>query len=272
MLLKKDGHTHTPFSHQNSDEPFDAYIERAIALGFDAYTITEHAPLLQDLTLPADYPVVSQNDLAHVKAETARLIVKYGDKIQIKRGLEVDYVVGQERQLRTFLRENRDWFDEIILAVHLLPDDSVDMTPIDYSAELLTTHFATLLQDPQAFYRRYFETVAQSVEAVLGVDVPVAIGHLGLVKKFQKVLDLPDYADDIYRMIGDIFQMMQVRGYALEFNAAGLSEVENGATYPQFNVVTAACDMGIDVVYGSDAHQVSEVGRYFDDLAAVLQA
>ena len=30
--------------------------------------------------------------------------------------------------------------------------------------------------------------------------------------------------------------------------------------------------MGIDVVYGSDAHQVSEVGRYFDDLAAVLQA
>ena len=37
MLLKKDGHTHTPFSHQNSDEPFDAYIERAIALGFDAY-------------------------------------------------------------------------------------------------------------------------------------------------------------------------------------------------------------------------------------------
>ena len=108
MLLKKDGHTHTPFSHQNSDEPFDAYIERAIALGFDAYTITEHAPLLQDLTLPADYPVVSQNDLAHVKAETARLIVKYGDKIQIKRGLEVDYVVGQERQLRTFLRENRN--------------------------------------------------------------------------------------------------------------------------------------------------------------------
>lgn len=129
-----------------------------------------------------------------------------------------------------------------------------------------------MLQEPQTFYRRYFETVAQSVEAVLGVDVPVAIGHLGLVKKFQKVLDLPDYADDIYRMIGDIFQMMQVRGYALEFNAAGLSEVENGATYPQFNVVTAARDMGIEVVYGSDAHQVSEVGRYFDDLAAVLQA
>ena len=98
---------------------------------------------MQDLTLPDDYPVVSQDDLAHVKAETARLIAKYGDKIQIKRGFEVDYVVGQERQLRTFLRENRDWFDEIILAVHLLPDDSGNITPIDYSAELLTTHFAT---------------------------------------------------------------------------------------------------------------------------------
>ena len=27
MLPKKDGHTHTPFSHQNSDEVFDAYME-----------------------------------------------------------------------------------------------------------------------------------------------------------------------------------------------------------------------------------------------------
>ena len=270
MLLKKDGHTHTPFSHQNSDEPFDAYIERAIALGFDAYTITEHAPLLQELKLPSDYPVVKQADIDQVKAETARLIVKYGDQIQIKRGFEVDYVVGQEQQMRTFLRDNRDWFDEIILAVHLLPDDTGNITPIDYSAELLMTQFATLLQDPQAFYRRYFETVAQSVEAILGVDVPVAIGHLGKEKKLKKVLDLPDYSDDIYRMIGDIFQMMQVRGYALEFNAAGLSEVENGATYPAFDVVTAAHDMGIDVVYGSDAHQVSDVGRHFADLAAVL--
>ncbi|MGX7042584.1 histidinol-phosphatase HisJ [Leuconostoc holzapfelii] len=269
-LQKKDGHTHTPYSHQNSNEPFDAYIERAIALGFDTYTITEHAPLLGDLALPEDYAVVSEYDIAQVKAETARLMTKYGDQIQIKRGFEVDYIVGHEREMRAFLRENQDWVDEIVLAVHLLPDDSGQIAPIDYSAALLMTQFNQMLVNPQVFYQQYFKVVAQSIEAVLGIDVPVRIGHLGLVKKFQKVLALPDYADDIYQMIGDILQIMAARGYALEFNAAGLGEVENGATYPAFDIVNAAQDMGVDIVYGSDAHQVSDVGRYFSELREVL--
>lgn len=271
-LQKKDGHTHTPFSHQSSDEPLDAYIARAIALGFDTYTVTEHAPLLSELDLPNDYPVVSPNDVAQVKSTTARLMTKYGDQIQIKRGFEVDYVVGQERDMRAFLRANQDWLDEIVLAVHLMPDDTGKLAPIDYSADILSARFEQLLQDPQAFYRRYFEIVAQSIEAVLGVDVPVRIGHLGLVKKFQKVLHLPDYSNDVYQMIGDILQMMQARGYALELNAAGLDEAENGTTYPQFDIVTAADDMGIEITYGSDAHQVKDVGRHFVELSEGLKS
>ena len=48
-MIKKDGHTHTRYSHHGSDEPLEKYIERAIALGFTEYVVTEHAPLLDQL-------------------------------------------------------------------------------------------------------------------------------------------------------------------------------------------------------------------------------
>lgn len=271
MLPKKDGHTHTPFSHQNSDEVFDAYIERAMTLGFETYTITEHAPLLSGLSLPGDYAVVTDEDIVQVKRETARLIKKYKQQITITKGFEVDYLANNEVNMRRFLRDNQTWLDEIVLAVHFIPDDVGELRPIDYTAEYVSAHFSNLLADPQKFYQRYFQTVAQSVEAVIGLDMPVRIGHLGLVKKFQKVLNLPDYSDEIYRQIGDILQMIQARGYQLEFNAAGLSEPENGEAYPDNDIITAAQDMGIPIIYGSDAHRVHDIGRHFDLLKEVLK-
>ncbi|HAV51829.1 MAG TPA: histidinol-phosphatase, partial [Leuconostoc mesenteroides] len=46
-MIKKDGHTHTQFSHHGMTEQLDMYIERAIDLGFTEYVVTEHAPLPQ---------------------------------------------------------------------------------------------------------------------------------------------------------------------------------------------------------------------------------
>lgn len=270
-LSKKDGHTHTPFLNKKSNETIDMYIEKAIDLGLQEYTIAEHAPLVANINLPPHYHFIDTSDITAIKEETRRVMAKYGNKIKIRRGFEVDYFSAHETDTRQFLKANKDWIDEIILAVHFIKSDSGEILPIDYSAEYLKKHFENMLSDPQLFYKNYFDTVAQSVEAIFGIDVPIRIGHLGLVRKFQKPLKLPDYSDDIYKSIGDILQMMQTRGYQLEFNTSGLRDVTNGETYPQYDIILAAKDMGLDIVYGSDAKSSDEVGMNFFDLDNVLR-
>lgn len=44
-MPKKDGHTHTQFSHHGTTEPLSAYLSHAVSQGFSDYTVTEHAPL-----------------------------------------------------------------------------------------------------------------------------------------------------------------------------------------------------------------------------------
>lgn len=44
-MLKWDGHTHTQFCYHGSDAPIEQYVERAIALGFQRYSVTEHPSL-----------------------------------------------------------------------------------------------------------------------------------------------------------------------------------------------------------------------------------
>ena len=49
--MKWDGHTHTKFCYHGSNAAEELYIDRAIELGFERYTISEHPPL------PAGYVV-----------------------------------------------------------------------------------------------------------------------------------------------------------------------------------------------------------------------
>ncbi len=44
-MLKQDGHSHTEFCPHGSGEDVELMIQKAIRLGFESYSITEHAPL-----------------------------------------------------------------------------------------------------------------------------------------------------------------------------------------------------------------------------------
>ena len=46
ILPKRDGHTHTEFCPHGSRESTELFIRRAIELGFETYSLTEHPPCL----------------------------------------------------------------------------------------------------------------------------------------------------------------------------------------------------------------------------------
>ncbi|MGQ4572822.1 histidinol-phosphatase HisJ [Leuconostoc pseudomesenteroides] len=269
-MLKKDGLTHVPNLDYESKDNLDDLIERAISLGFKEYTIAEMAPLPDEANVIQSHPGLTSDDLSTYKLEVDRVVDQYQNQIVIKRAFEINYFSAYENQMRQFLRSQIDWVDEVILSVHFIPDDMGTLRRID-DIDIIKKYFATTLTTPQEFYQRYFALMAQSIEAILGVNKPIRIGDFGIIKRFQKTLNLPDFDDNIYKQIGDIFQMMMTRGYQLEINADGFNDVGYGDTYPALEVAASAFDMGIEVIYSSHAHSVSEVGQFFNEIEEVIK-
>ena len=42
----KDGHIHTPYCPHGTDDKFEQYVEKAIKVGLDEISFTEHFPCL----------------------------------------------------------------------------------------------------------------------------------------------------------------------------------------------------------------------------------
>ena len=49
----KDGHIHTPYCPHGTDDKFEQYVEKAIKVGLDEISFTEHFPLPKGFTDPA---------------------------------------------------------------------------------------------------------------------------------------------------------------------------------------------------------------------------
>ncbi|MFH5187249.1 PHP domain-containing protein [Paenibacillus sp. TAB 01] len=98
MSIKWDGHTHTRFCYHGSSAPQEEYLDQAVKLGFERYTISEHPPLPQgwignaalfeELAMPeAELPLY----FAYVK----QMQEQYSGSIEITSGLELDYLPGR---------------------------------------------------------------------------------------------------------------------------------------------------------------------------------
>src|SRR5690606_30054407 len=121
-MIRFDGHVHTPFCPHGSDDPIDAYIERGIQLNLQGITFTEHAPLPPNFTDPVpeqDSAMRLENMEMYIETLT-RLKSKYKNEIDIRIGLEVDYIAGYEEETRQFLATWGKYLDDAILSVHFL--------------------------------------------------------------------------------------------------------------------------------------------------------
>ncbi|WP_433743713.1 histidinol-phosphatase HisJ [Falsibacillus pallidus] len=261
--MLKDGHIHTPYCPHGSQDHFQQYIERAISLGYKEITFTEHAPLPRNFKDPAPaedsgmkYAVLEQylKDLEMLKTQ-------YSSDLLINIGLEVDYIEGYEDQTIDFLNEYGSLLDDSILSVHFLQKND-EWFCLDYSPEV----FGTMIDkygSLSALYDHYFQTVLKSIVTDLGPFKPKRIGHITLVKKFQKKFPLEDYD---YLTVQKILQEMKAGGFEMDYNGAGLFKPFCKESYPPKWIADEADSLGIPLVYGSDAHQAEDLGQGRQDL------
>jgi histidinol-phosphatase (PHP family) len=259
----KDGHVHTPYCPHGTDEPVSAYIEKAIALGYEEITFTEHAPLPKGFIDPAPTrdSSIQMDQLFTYIEEIRRCKEKYKAKIAINIGLEVDYIDGWEQETTEFLNEIGPYLDDSILSVHFLKNQN-DWYCLDYS-ETEFGHMIEQYQSVDQLYKAYYHTLQKSIISDLGTFKPKRVGHISLITKFQK-----KYPSNVplESYLLPILSLIKERGYELDLNTAGLFKPLCGETYPPIPFIQAAIKMGIPLCYGSDAHHPEDLGRGLDVL------
>lgn len=259
--MVKDGHIHTHFCPHGTKDSLEGYVDRALYLGFKEISFTEHAPLPKGFIDPTPDQDSSMklNELELYFEEIARAKAIYGSRIKINSGLEVDYIEGFEEETKGFLNEYGKYLDDSILSVHFLKHGNT-YNCLDYSPEVFG-NMAERFGSVNALYEAYFNTLLKSITSELGPFKPKRIGHMTLVKKFQKKFPAQrDYTEQIL----EVLQAIKIKGYELDYNGAGLSKPLCREPYPPDWIVEEAIKKGIPLVYGSDSHQIKDLGQGMD--------
>lgn len=256
--MKKDGHIHTSFCPHGTNDSLEKYVERAISLGYQEISFTEHAPLPEGFTDPTPEQDSAMNleALENYLEEIEKIKLLYRNELIINVGLEVDFIEGYEREIERFLNQYGPYLDDAILSVHFLKYeglyDCVDYSP-DSFAQMIKKYGSI-----EEIYRVYFQTVLQSVQCDLGAYKPKRIGHITLVKKFQRKFPV---SSDFSKEISAILAAIRLKEYELDYNGAGLQKPLCREPYPSNDIAKEALKRGISLVYGSDAHQIKELGQ-----------
>ena len=249
----KDGHIHSPYCPHGSKDALEDYVKRAIEIGLDEITFTEHLPLPENFKDPSpeNDSAMSIDQLHKYMEEVRNLKYKYKDKIKINLGVEVDYLEGYEEETRKLLDKYGMYFDDSILSVHILNFNG-EYYVIDYSKEEFENIY-NLMGGVSDVYYKYYKTLKKAVRTDLGEYKPKRIGHLNLVRKFNRVFPY-NYDNNI--VLEELLMLIKEKGYELDYNVSGLLKEYCKEPYISGHLLELVKKYKIPVVFGSDAHSV----------------
>ena len=237
--MRVDLHNHTILCN-HATGTVDEYIQRAIELGIDEYGFSDHAPMNFDPKYRMD---ISQKNMYENWVIDAK--EKYKDKIKILLGYEVDYLEGYI--LDEIIKSKVDY---LIGSVHFLKNKD-DMWGFD-NPEFIGIYKS---KDIDTIWIEYFDAIKAMAKTGL-FDI---VGHFDLIKVFKF---LPK--KDIRLIAKDALFEIKKSNMILEINTAGLRKPIN-ETYPSKQLLELAFDMDIKITFGSDAHNVEQVGFMYED-------
>lgn len=252
------GHLH----YCDGKETADAYAEAALSAGMLACGFSSHAPL--------PYPIswtMPQESLTAYAEEIEASKAKYAAKLEIYRGLEVDYVPGQAGPSHQRLKDAR--LDYTIGSVHLV-DFFADGRPWEIDGP--HRHFLDGLnqifhRDIQAAVERYFALTRKMIEE----DPPDVIGHLDKIKMQNEDGTLfSDQAVWYQEAVEATLQLIARKGLIVEVNTRGIYKKKTTETYPSPAILGRMKALDIPIMINSDAHHPRELDACFEETASLL--
>lgn len=209
--------------YKYTDEWLKAYIDSARSRSVNELGFLEHDEYLS--TIDSDL-------LARANSDYPAAL--------IRRGLEVDYIPGREKEIRQMLAGQS--FDFVTGSIHFIDGWGFDHP--DYRN--VFDH-----KDIDEVYAAYFSLAEQA--AVSGLfDI---MGHLDLIK----IWGHRPIKHDIMNYLGPVLKSIKAAGLVIEINSAGLRKPV-GELYPQPEIIDGMFALNIPITLGSDAHHPDQVG------------
>jgi len=244
-----DYHIHTKMCGHAKGEMED-YLTTAQRLGLAEIGFSDHLPLyfLSPEEMIPGYAMPEGDIPAYIDA--VKKLQKKGGPVQVKLGVEADYIPGCEDKLEKLL--NPHSFDFIIGSVHFIDGWSFDrQEEIDRYGEW----------DIWELYERYFTLVQQAALSGL-FDI---MAHPDLIKKFNFIP-----SQDLMPLYENTVRAFKKAGVCVEVNTAGLRYPVR-EVYPSPGFLKVAFRHGLPVTLGSDAHLPEQVGAGLAEAVALLR-
>lgn len=222
----------------------EAEKKKLVEIGF-----ADHFPLGLLGFNPANQVSMHPEELHDYIGDVNR-IKNLSNNIVVSLGIEIDYLPAKVEKLAAALENYH--FDYIIGSIHFIED-------WDFTHPAQAGRYRDL--DIDKLYQRYFSLVEDACRCGL-FDV---IGHIDVVKKFgyrpEKALE---------KTWEETARVLLETGTAIELNTSG-RDAPVGEYYPHRRFLEICSAVGVPVTLGSDAHDPSQVGRYFPAALALLK-
>lgn len=240
MSYMVDYHMHTTFS--DGKDSYLSYLEVARKKDLAEIGFTDHITIV-----PVDWGV-KEIDFPVMRENLKNLCNNFSEDVQVRFGLEMDYFPDKEEEIRQII----SYFpvDYVIGSIHFIDDWNFDSDKSLYGK-----------WPNDELYRKYFKLVQQSAKSGL-FDV---IGHFDLIKKLQCWPET-----DQTTLFEETLKILKEANVVMELNTSGIDR-PCGEFFPNRDILSIACNLGVPVTLGSDAHQASQVARHFDLAISILK-
>ena len=258
-MFKTNYHSHSEFC--DGTGKLEDYVKSAVNKGFDAFGLSGHAPLPfeNDWTIP-------KKDLPSYLDEAKRLKTTYKDDIDIKIGLEIEYIENIMSPSDRYYRNLG--LDFIIGSIHLMPDvNTGEYLAVEYiKSEMEQLINDTFGGDARLLVKEYYRLIRDMSERG-NFDI---IGHLDIVKKtnidsiyFNETEEwYKEEIDTTLKCIADNKQILEVNtGHILN---------DPTRIYPSPWILQMAKDNNIPIMLSSDAHRPYRIDNYFDKAKQIM--
>ncbi len=233
-----DYHIHTKRCHHAVGEMED-YVRQAFEMGLKEIGFADHFPLDLLDYIPKNQVTMAKEELDAYIEDVLALAAKH-TKLNIRLGVEVDYLPGKEETIRRLLAAYP--FDYVIGSVHFL--EGWDFT---HPAQAKRFEEISVL----SAYEEYFALIKKVISSQL-FDI---IGHIDIVKKFGYHVA----GDANTRLVAEVVRVLKEADVCVEVNTSGW-RAPVGEQYPARAFLEDCFSQGIPVTLGSDAHTPHDVG------------